>query len=59
MNFEWDPEKNAENIEKHRVSFEEARLAWLDPQRVSRVDTKHSGPDSKDAFYLAGWGVTC
>ena len=47
MNFEWDPDKNAENFEKHRVSFEDARLAWLDPHRVSRADKRHSGPEER------------
>ena len=50
MDFEWDPEKNTENIEKHRVSFEDARLAWLDPHRVSRIDKRHGAPDEQRRF---------
>ena len=42
MEFEWDSEKNIENIEKHGVSFEEATEAWNDPQRVIRLDEEHS-----------------
>jgi uncharacterized DUF497 family protein len=53
VNFEWDPEKNEENIEKHHVSFEEAKRAWLDPHRVSTADTKHSRP-GEQRRYLFG-----
>ena len=52
MHFEWDPEKNVENIEKHGVSFDEAKLAWLDSHRVSDRDTRHS--DEELRFYLYG-----
>lgn len=51
MNFEWDPDKNAENIEKHGVSFEDARLAWLDPHRVTRADKRHSGSEERRFLY--------
>jgi len=42
MTFEWDENKNAENIEKHNVSFEEARKVFDDPHLVVIEDTKHS-----------------
>lgn len=32
--FEWDQVKNLENILKHKVSFEDAQVAFLDPFRV-------------------------
>jgi len=51
VNFEWDPDKNAENIEKHGVTFEDARLAWLDPHRVSRADQRHSGSEERRFLY--------
>lgn len=31
MIFEFDKSKNASNIEKHKVSFEEAQEIWKDP----------------------------
>lgn len=31
MIFEFDPQKNESNIEKHKVSFEEAAGIWNDP----------------------------
>ena len=30
--FEWDDDKNQENIKKHGVSFEEAATLWLTPE---------------------------
>ena len=29
MTFEWDEDKNSENIQKHRVSFEKAQDAFF------------------------------
>lgn len=54
MDFEWDPDKEQENITKHGVSFVEARLAWLDPHRVTRKDKKHSS-QTEDRFFLLGY----
>ena len=42
MTFEWDENKNAENIERHNVSFEEAQKAFLDPFRIINDDKQHS-----------------
>lgn len=41
-NFEWDEEKNQENIEKHGVSFMEAQIAFLDPNLIVFRDKEHS-----------------
>jgi hypothetical protein len=30
MNFEYDPEKSAENKRKHGIDFEEAQILWAD-----------------------------
>jgi hypothetical protein len=54
VDFEWDQEKNVENIEKHGVSFSDASLAWQDPNRVSSKDRKHSKPGEERSF-LFGW----
>jgi uncharacterized DUF497 family protein len=40
--FEWDEVKNAENIRKHGVSFEEAQHAFSDPLVVIAEDEDHS-----------------
>jgi len=42
MQFEWDPKKAAENIRKHRVSFEEASTVFGDPFAITFPDPDHS-----------------
>jgi len=34
MRFEWDENKNLENIEKHKISFEIAQEAFFDEKRL-------------------------
>jgi uncharacterized protein len=53
MHAIWDPDKNEENIEKHHVSFEDARRAWLDPHRAAARDVRHSGA-GEQRYYLFG-----
>ena len=38
MNYEWDQEKAASNLEKHGVSFEEAASVFSDPLYVDFYD---------------------
>ena len=38
MQFEWSDEKNTLNIQKHNISFEEAKEVFLDPLHISRLD---------------------
>ena len=40
--FEWDKDKNLINQRKHKVSFEEAQLAFVDSHRVIAIDFEHS-----------------
>lgn len=40
--FEWDEDKNQENIAKHGVSFEEAQYAFDDPYSLIIEDEDHS-----------------
>ena len=42
MEFEWDPRKADENLKKHKVSFEEAQEAFVDPNGVDVFDDTHS-----------------
>ena len=42
MQFEWDPAKAAENLEKHGVSFEEAATIFRDTLSVTGSDPDHS-----------------
>jgi len=50
--FEWDPEKDAANQLKHRVSFSEAQYAFADPRRVIAKDLEHS--QIEERFYCFG-----
>ena len=50
--FEWDQTKNKENQKKHKVSFDEAQHAFLDPKRVVAKDLKHS--ENEDRYYCFG-----
>ena len=45
MTFEWDENKNSENIRKHKVSFEKAQDAFFDTNRMILEDVKHSASE--------------
>jgi len=49
MKFEWDEKKAAENLRKHRVSFDEAASAFRDPLSAKFDDPDHS---EKEQRYL-------
>jgi len=36
--FEWDDRKAARNVRDHGITFEEARLAFDDPDSIDRLD---------------------
>jgi uncharacterized DUF497 family protein len=40
MDFEWDEDKAASNLRKHRVGFEEASRVFLDPRRIETFDDR-------------------
>jgi len=42
MTFKWNPLKAKSNYRKHRVSFEEASTALLDPLSKTDYDPDHS-----------------
>lgn len=50
--FEWDEAKNLENQQKHRVSFEAAQQAFVDPKRVIAEDLDHSREERR--YYCFG-----
>ena len=41
-NIEWDLAKNAVNLKKHRVAFEQAATVFRDPRMLSLYDDEHS-----------------
>jgi uncharacterized DUF497 family protein len=52
MTFEWDENKNLENIEKHNISFEKAQEAFFDKKRFIIKDKKHSNKEER--FFCIG-----
>ncbi len=56
MEFEWDPRKAAAILEKHRVTFDEASLAFSDPNAVEFFDDLNS--DDEIRFQLIGISET-
>ena len=50
--FDWDTEKDAENQQKHGVTFSRAQYAFDDPQRVIAKDVTHS--KAEERFYCFG-----
>ena len=43
IQIEWDPEKAEANLPKHRVSFDEAASALLDPKALVQEDEDAEG----------------
>lgn len=52
IRFEWDQNKNLENIRKHKVSFEEAKTVFFDENARLISDPDHS--TDEDRFILMG-----
>jgi uncharacterized DUF497 family protein len=51
--FTWDRRKEALNVRKHGVTFDEAASVFDDPARLERFDTSHSG--TEDRLMTTGW----
>jgi uncharacterized protein len=47
MNFEWDEAKAGPNLEKHDVSFEDARTVFDDSLYVDFYDPDHSSDEHR------------
>ncbi len=52
IRFEWDPKKDAINIRKHKVSFEEAQTVFYDDNARIIADPDHS--ETEDRFIILG-----
>jgi uncharacterized DUF497 family protein len=48
VTYEWDADKAAANIEKHRLTFEEAVTVFLDPFAVTYPDPDHSFDERRE-----------
>ena len=53
LRFEWDENKNAINIRKHGITFEEAVSVFFDADAVEFDDYKHS--DFEERFLIIGF----
>ena len=52
MKFEWDENKAAKNLSKHKVSFNEAKTVFNDPLYIDFYDPDHS--EEEDRYLIVG-----
>ena len=52
ISFEWDENKNIINKKKHKISFEEAKTVFYDPEALVIDDPEHS--EEEDRFIILG-----
>ena len=52
LRFEWDPNKNKSNINKHGVGFEEAESVFYDYDAIIIPDPEHSFEEER--FLILG-----
>lgn len=52
IDFEWDSSKEASNLEKHKISFDEARSVFFDEYAQQFYDSENS--DEEDRFLMLG-----
>ena len=50
MAYEWDPEKNAENIKKHGIHFADAVPVLEDDYAITITDTESDPNEEERAF---------
>lgn len=55
LTFEWDPQKASANLRKHRISFDEAKSAFLDEN--ARVIPEPQSSENEARFVLLGLSV--
>lgn len=56
VEYEWDPEKDRINRQKHGVSFAEASTAFLDPLHITVRDERYSFEEFR--FRTIGYTAT-
>ena len=52
ITFEWDDKKEQSNLEKHGVTFDEAKTVFYDEMAIEFYDDQHS--EWEDRFLLLG-----
>ena len=45
MTYEWDPQKNQENLRKHDITLEDARDVFYDEHRIEELDDRDYGEE--------------
>lgn len=50
--FDWDPQKEKTNYEKHGILFSQAIEAFADPHRLVECDERHS--KTEERYYCYG-----
>lgn len=53
ISFEWDQKKDLANIQKHGISFEEARSVFYDNYARVMHDPDHS--EDEERYLILGW----
>lgn len=53
--FEWDKSKSKSNLQKHKISFEEAMTIWNDELAVLLHDPTHSDDESR--YIMIGYST--
>jgi uncharacterized protein len=51
-NFDWNPEKEKQNIGKHNLNFRQVASVFKDPNQLSMYDEEHS--DDEDRWITIG-----
>ncbi|MDR0909804.1 MAG: BrnT family toxin [Spirochaetaceae bacterium] len=52
MRFEWDEDKNRQNIAKHGIDFADAQYVFADSHYIDIYDVDHS--DDEDRWWVIG-----
>ena len=50
----WDENKAAENLAKHRITFETAQYVFLDPERLERFDLSENNCSGDERWQVIG-----
>ena len=56
MKFEWDTNKEKNNVQKHGITFEQASYVFADPFALNKYDSDHS--NSEERWILLGKSLT-
>ena len=53
LEYTWDPEKEATNVRKRGITFDEAKSVFKDPGRLEMADITHSEDEPRQL--TIGW----